>query len=313
MRFSSPLGADVGRSEISLASSADESAAISIGDSSHNSEVDKLVVVGKKEQLAGRESKLVLWLRILVVFVLLAVTTVASVGIFVYSRSNEVEQFRVDFNGFGEKVISAIQEGSYRKMQTMDSLASSLTAYALEQNQSWPFVKVSNSANLFEPHLSLAGAASIVLQPIVKAQERDAWEDYSQKQQKWISDDIEARDDLFKTEWNETEARRLEGKDQAVEPVSKYIKTYVGVDTTPGPYVVWWQYAPVIKNSWFINFNRLASVYISREGCCLWFVQTPPHAVLRPLLSTALMVLLKTSRLSKSVKLRFPSTQRGNS
>jgi len=223
------------------------------------------------EKIDRKEAKAVLLLRLLVLFVLLVVAAVASVGIYFYSQTNETSQFEVDFAGVGEKVIGAIQEGSYRKMQAMDSLSSALTSHALEHNLTWPFVTFANSANLFEPHLSLADAASIVLQPIVSAEMRDKWEAYALEHQGWISKDIEAREDLFKSGWNTSEHEtntKSEAKDYAqasvtpkerkVEAISPYIKNYVGIDTTPGPYVTWWQYAPVIENSWFVNFNRLA-------------------------------------------------------
>jgi hypothetical protein len=48
------------------------------------------------------------------------------------------------------------------------------------------------------------------------------------------------------------------GIDTETEIVSSYIKNYVGIDTSPGPWIVWWQYAPVIMDTYFVNFNRLS-------------------------------------------------------
>ena len=51
--------------------------------------------------------------------------------------------------------------------------------------------------------------------------------------------------------------------------ISTYIKNYVGLDVSPGPWVVWWQYAPVIKDRWFVNFNRLAYEHFADDSQAL--------------------------------------------
>jgi len=43
------------------------------------------------------------------------------------------------------------------------------------------------------------------------------------------------------------------------DTITPYIKDYVGVDQSPGPWLAGWQFAPAIPNTFLINLNRFAS------------------------------------------------------
>lgn len=53
---------------------------------------------------------------------------------------------------------------------------------------------------------------------------------------------------------------------RSTDEISPYIQNYVGIDTSPGDWIVWWQYAPVIENRWFVNFNRLSWDGFAKEA-----------------------------------------------
>ena len=229
------------------------------------------------EQRLGRnETNAVRKLRVLFLVTLFSVAVGSSVLVYLYTKNTEEKEFISAFKGHGQKVLEAFQDDSVQKMQALESLSSTITSSALEHNMTWPLVTVANSARLFGPYLRLADAASLVLMPIVGARQRAEWERHAQENQGWIEEDlgVSARRNL---QYN-TEAQ-----------MSPYIKNYVGVDTSTGPWCVWWQvslsclwlkvtdkehlsfqhltnvsivffeqYAPVIENRWFINFNRLA-------------------------------------------------------
>lgn len=213
----------------------------------------------REEQiLAKRETLTVRRLRLLTFLVLIVVATLASVGVYLYTQSDEVTGFHAEFASHGDKVITAFQTDSYRKLQALHSLSSSLTAYGLDHNESWPYVTVKNSAQIFGPYLSLADAAAIILLPIVPKDQRDKWESYSVENQDWIDEDLLAGELV-----SNATSRDLQGTEGRISP---YIRNYVGIDTSPGDWIVWWQYAPVIPNRWFVNFNRLAWKGFNKEA-----------------------------------------------
>jgi hypothetical protein len=136
-----------------------------------------------------------------------------------------------------------------------------------------PFVTIQNSHEFLTPYMSLANAASVKLLPLVKARQRMAWEAHVLENQKWVEEDLElrlAREARLIKAYEDGHGRRsLQDDEENHEDenalVSPYIKNYVGVDTSPRHWLPNWQYAPVIPNKWFINFNQLADEQFHRE------------------------------------------------
>ena len=211
--------------------------------------------------LARGETQAVKRLRWLTIGVLVIVAAVCCASVYVYTRNVEKASFDEEFASSGLKVIDAFQDDSFRKLDALHSLSNTLTAYTLDENVTWPFVTLDSSAQILAPYLSLAGAASITILPVVPADQRAQWEAYSVKEQGWIEKDYKIRTKEQKNKELESSARRrLEAADLATtdralqqqdrdKSISPYIKNYVGIDLSNGPWFVWWQYAPVIKNS----------------------------------------------------------------
>lgn len=238
-------------------SSIDEDSEAKMGSSSasvndlDSSGSDKFQDRGRAEEdepiLARKETTQVKNLRYLLISVLLLVAMGTSVGLFFLTRSSEVNDFEISFEGQGIKLISGFQEDSQRKLQALSSLSSRLTAFSLDTNTTWPFVTVTHSDELFEPYRQLADAAAVQVMPIVSARQRAEWEDYAVDNQDWIQNDLVKRGILEQAQ-----------PDRNLQRITPYIKNYVGIDTSPGKWVVWWQYSPVIQDRYFVNFNRLA-------------------------------------------------------
>lgn len=225
-----------------------------------------------EQVLAGGETRAVHRLRILTFVVLIVVAVLASVGVYLYTERDEQAGFTAEFSSHSNKVIGAFQADSYRKLQALYSLSSSLTAYGLDRNESWPFVTVENSAQIFGPYLSLADATAIILLNIVPKDLRDEWEFYSVDHQHWIDEDLMAAGWINGTHDDHrrvAEVHDNERHDRSPLEISPYIRNYVGIDTSPGDWIVWWQYAPVIRNRWFVNFNRLAWKGFAQEAALL--------------------------------------------
>lgn len=186
-----------------------------------------------EDKLGKDETKAVRNFRILFLASLIGVAVLSSVLVFVYTRNTEKQEFETTYKGHGRKVLEAFQEDSYRKMQALESLSSTITSYALDHNLTWPFVTVANSARVFGPYLSLADAAYLLMMPLVPTRQRADWEVYASNNLGWIDEDLAAAED------QRERSRQLQYSTET--EVSPYIKNYVGVDTSTGPWSVWWQ------------------------------------------------------------------------
>lgn len=236
----------------------------------------------KERPLARTETRAVRRLRVFILAIL-SLAVLASVGVYYFTADQEEEDFKAGFENQGLKVMRGFQDDSFRKLQALDSLSTSFTSYALATQAEWPFVTVQDSASHFEPFLSLTNAASLKILPIVGSRERLQWERYARAQQGWIDRDLEIQQErvsdmqdnstrrrslrtdaatvtkAFASNYTErslqTNAETIQEQDRSEAEISRFIKTYVGVDISPGPFIVSWQYAPVIPNRWFVNFN----------------------------------------------------------
>ena len=276
--------------------------------------------------IAKRQNRTVQHLRMLLGSILVAVVGVSIVG-FLHLQNTKKEQFETEFKAQASKVIDGFKSDKLSKLQSLEALSTSITNYAKDSNLTWPFVKISNSADYFEPYLALSDAASIVLMPIVGARQRIEWEEYSVEHSTWIDEDIQRNHDKMHeksqgstiyhhgddhnensgydhqnrhrrmteyyltdeikamhpeqldildanagtgAERHQQQHRKAQyfSEDEAMwdKSISTYIKNYVGLDVSPGPWIVWWQYAPVIQNRWFVNFNRLAYEHFADDS-----------------------------------------------
>lgn len=261
------------------------------GDDEEGMDVTDQKTKEKKEiekRLGRSETQTVRKLRILFLLTLLGVAIGVSVLVYLYTKDTEEDEFKNAYKGHGQKVLEAFQEDALQKMQALESLSTTITSHALEHNMTWPYIKVANSARLFGPYLRLADAAYLVLMPIVDSRQRAGWESHAKANLDWIEQDLAVAQEGQENNNNEAgDARRRELQYSTESQVSPYIKNYVGVDTSTGPWCVWWQvrecysaanklqisdrwaaliflfssfiqYAPIIENRFFVNFNRLA-------------------------------------------------------
>lgn len=217
--------------------------------------------------LTPDETKAVRRLRRIVMGTLLCLTIAISVMVWYQLDKAENDEFLEAFETEGNKLVSGFRDDSFQKMQVLDTLSTSLTSYAFAANRTWPFVLVENSHDFFSPFLSSANAASIKILPIVQGRERLAWERFTIENSQWVEEDLSRRG--INSEKPTTRKLQEEiDEEQEVpeeEVISPYIKNYVGVDTSPHQWMPWWQYAPVIENKYFLNFNQLADEQFYRE------------------------------------------------
>jgi class 3 adenylate cyclase len=143
-----------------------------------------------------------------------------------------------------------IEKSSDRNFDNILSVISytglSISSYAMDRNQTWPFVTIPSFVKKAESMLNLTGAFNVSMNVLVEENEKDAWEEYSVANQGWIQTGLE-----------------LNEEGQVAPPIIPYI--HKGNATLPakGPadpyYSVRWQISPVPENIDWVNFNPLTN------------------------------------------------------
>ena len=206
--------------------------------------------------LATEETQTVRRLRVFLLVILFLVAVVTSAAVYVFTMKQEEQEFESSFTGQGQKVIQGFQDDSLRKLQAMDSLSSSFTSYAKVSGSEWPFVTMPDSASHFDDYLSLANAAALKILPIIGPRQRLDWEDYAKANQDWISEDLALQENRDENQSRRTLVQDLKAvesstqrslqtnaetiREEQHDSISSFIKNYVGVDTSRGPWIVWW-------------------------------------------------------------------------
>jgi hypothetical protein len=137
--------------------------------------------------LAKKETAAVIRLKVIVVFVLVAFTTLVSTVVYVYLSSNEQEQFESQYHDDSRKVLQGMGTSLDQTLGSFDGLAVALVSQARETNQSWPFVTVPDFAVRMSKLLPLTKAININILPIVTPEQRSEWETYTVQNDGWIN------------------------------------------------------------------------------------------------------------------------------
>mgnify|MGYP005847633547 CR=1 FL=1 len=160
------------------------------------SPVEETIVSSESEsseavELAKRETKTVRTLRGILIFVLVAAATGVSLAVYRFTSSQEQKSFEDAFLAHGSKVTEALSLNVEKQLHLMDTFAISLTAYAKDQNNAWPFVTVPAFERMAHSVLPQIQGLSLVYLPIVTDEERKQWEQYAQENfHRWANESI---------------------------------------------------------------------------------------------------------------------------
>jgi hypothetical protein len=252
-------------------------------------ETEKLII-------ATRETKYLRCLRFSVVLILLGAAALCATVVYLYTSSNETQDFETVYQQYSQLIVDAIHINAKQKLEAVASIAGIVQAHAINSNSTWPFVTVP----FFEEHVlatkSLTNAYGLALFPIVSDANRRKWENYSVENRGWINESYAAQRDLLENDKSEIPATGLgnmswfdflwgeEYKSQRNPDFSSGIGVPIFrtrdfdnsvvpiVDTGVGPYYPQWQAASMTRyyqttvNSNYGNFDDFReSVGISTE------------------------------------------------
>jgi hypothetical protein len=143
------------------------------------------------ETLAKKETKAVNVLRALFLVLLLVMTTLASMGVYLFAANEEKHNFEAEYQANAERIIESFQGAVASRLGAINSMSTAITSYALDAKQTFPFVTI--------PHFEIRGSdlrvqadtAVIRWMPLVTDETRVAWEDYALTNRYQIDDAFE--------------------------------------------------------------------------------------------------------------------------
>ena len=172
-----------------------------IRQSSVNSFSDDGVSVAEKDEdsplgnaISKKETKDVLHLKLLVLFILVVAASTIASCVYIYITRNETSQFESKFHNDADKISVAVGSSLHRTLGLLDSLSVTYVSYARNQNDSWPFVTLPDFGARMAKLLPLTDAVSISLLPIIHPDVRNEWEAYSVSNDEWVNESIAIQD-----------------------------------------------------------------------------------------------------------------------
>ena len=223
----------------------------------------------ERKSLAQKETRAVNCLRVIVFFVLAVTAVLVCLGVFFYTRNDEIEDFEYVFESSAKQVIESFHGSVSKLLAGVDSFSVAITAYALDTGATFPNVTV--------PYMELRGANTRVLTksvastffPIITEDDRAGFESYAvqQQTQKMVQrksfqaeNELIARQDAsFGLETSPFVPPSGEENPLLGKPFSPVLSMMNGSPQPPGtgPYLPFWQTSPVIPAPVFPTLNIL--------------------------------------------------------
>lgn len=138
--------------------------------------------------LARKETKAVRWLRVALLLVLVGLAAVISSGIFLFTRNDETQEFHDTFDNYAQRILNTIQVYAQNNLEACGALALDVQIYAVTNNLTWPNITLPYFEERAMATTFLHKANGVLLFPVVTAETRAGWEEYSVQRRDWIWD-----------------------------------------------------------------------------------------------------------------------------
>jgi hypothetical protein len=236
--------------------------------------------------LAGHETLILKRIRGGLFVICFLASAAISCAIYFSIRKGEEESFENQFEDRATKIIDSFHDSIQVKLGAVASFSIATTSYANFRNLTWPFVTLPDFHIQGLAARSLAESASITLYPFVEDDDREAWEEYTQKNLGWV-DQGAAFDEQFMSRKHPETHRSL----NAVVEVGSTTKTrhlhsstasvssrvYAFEDNekvsseTKEKYFPHWQSSPVSAE--LVNFDIYSSEHFAGSIRKMWETQ----------------------------------------
>jgi hypothetical protein len=228
------------------------------------------------EALAGRETKAVSYLRVVVIIVLFLTAAAVSVFIYNYTHQDQVDDFEQAAVAHSLKIIEAFHAAVDVKLGATNALGVAIAAFARSQEQGLPMMTVPDFEVRGADTRILADAVVIWYSPLVREDQRAEWEDYGLKNRQHLMQAFGA--ETSQTAWEDErynytqpqERRNLQGAWNSVVLEDGYIPImhdlagdipYNQIFTRR--YMPIWQMTPAVPLTPLLNFDLLTHPAVS--------------------------------------------------
>jgi hypothetical protein len=229
-----------------------------------HSETDAETVV-----MASKETRQVRCLRNFLLLFLVSLGTALSVSFFKVAQNREEEQMENDIEEFASLVASSLEANLGLTFGALDALAVQVTATtssSSSETTSWPFVTLPDFHVQGYSTRTLAPAAlSVSMVPIVKENQRTAYENYTLNNQEWITQAME-----WQVEFGQGQRRRSRHLQQNGDLSSGIAETIYRIqdqqpvrDPGPGHYYPIRQSSPLTGSH--VNYNTVTNKYVDQD------------------------------------------------
>ena len=145
--------------------------------------------------LANRETRAVTKWKLVVLVVLLLSAIGTAWSVYCYIHNSETAQFHQSFDNSAQKVLESIGIGFEKTLKSLDSLAVAVVSHAITTNQTWPFVTVPHFAFHSAKMISNSDAVVVIMLPLVAAEKRTQWENYTITHNQWVNESVPLQED----------------------------------------------------------------------------------------------------------------------
>jgi hypothetical protein len=140
--------------------------------------------------VAKRDTKRVLHLKVLVILFLILSATIISVVVYTYITQSEQKQFQAKCSSDAEKVHSAISTSIQRSLGVLNTIAVILVSYASDKGLEWPFVALPDFALHASKMLPATDGLYVSVVPIVTPAQKIQWEDFAFRNDIWVNQSL---------------------------------------------------------------------------------------------------------------------------
>lgn len=188
----------------------------------------------QQEEIAQKESKQSVWLRVLAVLVLVLLAVAVVVGVCVYMTDEEQQEFETTFDADASKVVEAIGKTLDQTLGSTDAFIVQMVANARDNVREWPFVTMLSfglqASKLPKNSMAFQVAIGHFVEP---AQQLD-WQNYTMKHNDWIDESLDVMEQ--DPDWKGDIVRNYKVVDEIHGYVNPGVTSEIGPIVNPTAY-----------------------------------------------------------------------------
>ena len=139
----------------------------------------ELAAKAERRNLGRSESQAICCMRVIVLVAFGLLALITSFTVWSISLYLAVLTYETEFDALAHRIVNSFGEAMHQKLQSVDALSASITAHALEANETFPFVTI--------PYFDILGAnarlsgdqAMAFYLPYIAEESREDWENYT--------------------------------------------------------------------------------------------------------------------------------------